>query len=313
MATVTLVGTGTIGHGWAVAFARAGCAVRLYDESAAQAVAAVEATRQRLDALPPSSAPPGSVCAHAMLDEALEGAAYVQESVSEDVAIKHRVFESLDRLTGPDVLLASSASTLLPDDFLDVPGRGRCLIAHPFNPTYLLPVVELVPSQWTTPDTLARAQAVLRAIGQVPVVVRKPVFGYIGNRLQAAVINEAVALIAEGVTTPAELDAVMTYGLGPRWALSGPFETMDLNAPGGIADYAGKYQSAYLALGATLARPSAWPDAALQTLVDARRAQVPLEALPERSVARDQALAALNATLDVTGFRTGGSSQPGGG
>lgn len=304
MTTVTLVGAGTIGRGWAVAFARAGHAVRLYDENQAQACAAVEATQSILATLAQTTAPHGLVSAHSTLDAAIAGASYVQESVLEDVATKHRVFQALDRSTGPEVLLASSASALLPDEFLDVPGRGRCLIAHPFNPTYLLPVVELVPSQWTTPETIAQTQALLRDIGQVPVVVRKPVFGYIGNRLQAAVVNEAVALIADGVTTPAELDAVMTYGLGPRWALSGPFETMDLNAPGGIADYASKYQAAYLALGAALARPSAWPEDALRALVDARRESVPIEELPARSIARDQALASLNASIAATGFRT---------
>ncbi|MFO1467062.1 MAG: 3-hydroxyacyl-CoA dehydrogenase NAD-binding domain-containing protein [Steroidobacteraceae bacterium] len=212
------------------------------------------------------------------------------------------IFGELARLRAAQALLCSSASALLPDDFLEGSACQRLIVAHPFNPCYLLSAVELVPSRWTSMQRIDQASRVLRSVGLSPVVMRKPIFGYIGNRLQAAVMDEAMALIADGAATPNELDAVMTGALGPRWALSGPIETMDLNAPGGITEYTKKYAAAYAALGESLGCRKAWTAGALRTVIASRRAHVPVLELPVRARDHDAALAQLRAALDRIAF-----------
>ena len=238
----------------------------------------------------------------ASLASAVSDVDYVQECIVEEVQAKRTIFGELARLSEAQALLCSSASALLPDDFLEGSACQRSIVAHPFNPCYLLPAVELVPSRWTSMQTIDRVSRVLRSVGLSPVVMRKPIFGYIGNRLQAAVMDEAMALIADGAATPDELDAVMTGALGPRWALSGPFETMDLNAPGGIAEYTKKYAAAYAALGESLECGKAWTTEALETVIASRRAHVPVLDLPVRARNRDAALAQLCAALDRIAF-----------
>ncbi len=296
--SVAVVGAGPIGLGWSVVFSRAGVPVKLYDLVAERAEATTRDAQSVLGNLwPDRVAAAGTISVMASLSAAVSDVDYVQECIVEEVQAKRAIFGELARHSGSHALLCSSASALLPDDFLDGSACQRSIVAHPFNPCYLLPAVELVPSRWTSIQTMDRSSSILRSVGLSPVVVRKPIFGYIGNRLQAAVVNEAMSLIADGVATPDELDAVMTGALGPRWALSGPFETMDLNAPGGIAEYADKYANAYAALGKSLRSRRKWPREALDAAIASRRASVPTAGLPARARARDTALAQLCADL----------------
>ncbi|MFQ6686679.1 phosphoribosylglycinamide formyltransferase, partial [Bordetella pertussis] len=120
-------------------------------------------------------------------------------------------------------------------------GRARCLVAHPMTPPHLSPVVEMAASAWTDPQALAGAETFMRSLGQHPVRIRKEIPGFVLNRLQGALLMEMFRVIADDVISPADADALISQGLGLRWATLGPLEGVDLNAPGGIADYLQRY------------------------------------------------------------------------
>ena len=301
-----IVGTGLIGRGWAAAFARAGWEVRLWDREPGAAEAARSAVALSLEDMvsaglaTDAAGAMAGVAVAASLKQALEGADYVQESVPEDVDLKRDVFELIDAAAPEGVPIGSSSSTIAGSLFLsEVPGRARCIVAHPANPPHLMPVVEVVPSPWHDEAFVARTCALLSSIGQVPVLVRKEIEGFVMNRLQTAVVNEAVALVAQGVIDPADLDKVMKHSLGLRWAFMGPFETMDLNAPNGFQDYAARFGRYYQAMGRSLSVANPWPGEALERIEASRRAETPRKAVGARMRWRDQALMRLLALKDT--------------
>lgn len=291
---VTIAGAGLIGRGWAAAFARAGWQVVLWDPAPAVlpvAAAAVARTLEDMAAAGLDIVPGGVVTTEADLARALEGAGYVQENAPEDRDAKAALFAELDRLAPPDACIGSSTSTIPGSRFLaDLPGRHRCMVAHPANPPHLMPVVELVPSPWHGPADVAAFVAAMQRIGQVPVVLGREIEGFVMNRLQSAVVNEAIALVAAGVIDPEGLDRIMRHSLGLRWSLMGPFETMDLNAPAGFLDYATRYGRFYEAMGRQLTVADDWEPAALDRIEAARRSAVPADAVADRMVWRDRAL-----------------------
>jgi L-gulonate 3-dehydrogenase len=253
---VAVVGAGLIGRSWAVVFAGGGCDVALYDSGArvaAQAHALVAEGLAELAAhglVKDATAAAARVQVAKNLGEALDGATFVQENTPETVGIKQEIFSELDRLAAPEAILASSTSTIVASRFTEnLAGRHRCLVAHPVNPPHLVPLVELVAAPWTAPETVAKAKAIYEAVGQVPIVVKREIDGFILNRLQAVLLSEAFRLVEDGYVTPQDLDKTVRHGLGLRWSFMGPFETIELNAPGGIADYCRRY-------GASLARLS---------------------------------------------------------
>nr|XP_031540548.1 lambda-crystallin homolog isoform X1 [Vicugna pacos] len=173
--------------------------------------------------------------------EAVEGAMHIQECVPEDLELKQQLFAQLDGIMDDDVVLSSSSSCLLPSKlFAGLAHRKQCLVAHPVNPPYHVPLVELVPHPETAPATVDRTHALMRKIGQSPVRIMKEIDGFALNRLQYAVISEAWRLVEEGVVSPGDLDLVMSEGLGMRYAFIGPLETMHLNAEG-MLSYCDRY------------------------------------------------------------------------
>ncbi|MFE1600489.1 3-hydroxyacyl-CoA dehydrogenase [Methylobacterium sp. ID0610] len=302
MPTVALVGAGLIGRSWAVVFARAGFAVRLTDRDPAALAAApghiAEALRQLaahglVEDVPAILARVQGV---PTLAEAVAGAALVQESGPETVEAKQALFAELDALCPPGTILASSTSAIVASRFTeDLPGRARCLVGHPVNPPHLVPVVELCGAPWTDPAVIARAGALYAAAGQVPVTVHKEVEGFVLNRLQGAVLSEAFRLVAEGVVSPADLDRTVAEGLGLRWSFLGPFATIDLNAPGGVSDYAARYGGFYRRLAADPAPPEVWDAESLRRIADAWNGGPDPASPDERARRRDARLAALMA------------------
>jgi len=296
---IAIVGSGLIGRSWAIVFARAGRDVALYDRDPGQVDAAlgiVDGSLRDLEAqglIGSAAETRGRMRPAASLAQALDGAAYVQESVPEDRALKHRVFAEMDRLAAPETILASSCSAIPGSQFLDLPGRARCLIAHPVSPPYLVPLVELVPTPWTAPGTVEATLSLMEEVGQTPIVVHKEINGFVLNRLQAAVINEAMHLIDDGVVAPDDLDKTMRDGLGLRWAFMGPFETMDLNSDRGFEGYTGQYGASYQTMGAGLQVARPWSGEALARINQDRRARVPAERIAERQAWRDRRLMAL--------------------
>jgi 3-hydroxyacyl-CoA dehydrogenase len=247
MPRVAIVGSGLIGRSWAVVFARGGFDVVLYDAAAGVAEQArdlvVEALSDReghgrVDA----EAAARRVRVASSVGDALAGAELVQENLPETLALKREIFAELDRLAAADAILASSTSTIVASRFTEaLAGRHRCLVAHPVNPPHLVPLVELVGAPWTAPDIIARAKTIYEQVEQVPIVVRREIDGFILNRLQAVLLSEAFRLVGDGYVSPQDLDKTLKDGLGLRWSFMGPFETIELNAPGGIPDYCLRY------------------------------------------------------------------------
>jgi len=252
-----IVGSGLIGRAWAVVFARRGWDVALYDAGSGIAEQARTLVAEALDELAAhglvedAGAAAARVRAAGSLADALGGATFVQENTPERLEVKRAIFAELDRLAAPEAILASSTSTIVASAFTaELKGRHRCLVAHPVNPPHLVPLVELVAAPWTAPVVVERAKAIYQAVGQAPIVVKREIEGFILNRLQAVLLSEAFRLVEQGYVTPQDLDQTLKHGLGRRWSFMGPFETIELNAPGGIPDYCARY-------GASLARLSA--------------------------------------------------------
>jgi L-gulonate 3-dehydrogenase len=300
---VAVIGAGVIGRGWIALFAKAGFQVSVYDaapDAYGHAAEAVAVTLRDLASYGLTDDPDAAfarVAPAASQAEAVAGAFFIQESVHERVEIKRAVLREIDALADPSAIISSSCSSLLPADIFEaVKTPARCIVAHPFNPPHLMPLVELLPGPLTSEATLAATSALMTDLGQSPVVLRKAVPGYVVNRLQAAVINEAMHLVGQGVISPSDLDLCMTASLGRRWAFLGPFETMDLNADDGVAGYAGRFQGSYEELGADLDASDPWPAGALEAVVRSRRADLPLDQIGARQEWRNRHLMAMLAT-----------------
>src|SRR5262249_15958249 len=161
-----------------------------------------------------------------------------QESLPESIETKRSIFSELDRLAAPEAILASSTSTIVASLFTEsLKGRHRCLVAHPDNPPHLIPLVALGGAPWTAPEIGGSAKSVYQGGGEAAIMVKGEVEGFILNRLQAVLLSEAFRLVEGGYVTPQDLDKTLKDGLGLRWSFMGPFETIELNAPGGIPDY----------------------------------------------------------------------------
>jgi 3-hydroxyacyl-CoA dehydrogenase len=301
---IGIIGCGLIGRGWAIVFARAGYETLLYDAQGGAVGHALSVIEDNLRDLVERGLIDSTAAVRTRmhpctkLEEALADVAYVQESVPEDRALKARVFAELDALAPPDAVLGSSCSAIPGSEFMaDIPGRARCLIAHPANPPYLMPVVELVPTPFTSDATIERCSALMAEIGQVPVLLKKEVPGFVMNRLQAGVVNEAVQLVQSGVMSAEDIDKVMRYSLGLRWSFMGPFETMDLNAPDGFADYAKRYGKSYETMGRALRVAEPWAAATVDAIEAERRRLIPKDQVAARQAWRDRRLMALLAHI----------------
>lgn len=303
---VAIVGTGVIGQSWAIAFLRAGCRVRLFDDMPGVAAAAMEKIRQTLVDSTAGNLPPGmpidAVLAHLecaeSLDEVVAGVVHVQENTPERLELKQRVFAALDEITGPDAVIASSTSALLPSSFMaGLRGSHRCLVAHPLNPPHLIPAVEIVPSPETSYESLIATQRLLTSIGQKPVILKREIEGFIMNRLQGALLDEAFLLFARGYASIEDIDTAMCDGLARRWAFMGPFETIDLNAPGGVANFIARYGAAYAEIGRERPGRVAWTGELAEAVIAARRSVLSESDLPTRAAWRDARLAAIAAHM----------------
>jgi L-gulonate 3-dehydrogenase len=248
MTKIAIVGSGLIGRAWATIFASHGFDVALHDAKQGVAKAARTHIGRNLRELAehglvddPKAALARIIIATDLAD-ALTGAALVQENGPETIEAKQALFAQMDRLAAPTTILASSTSFIMASRFSEgLKGRARCLVAHPVNPPHLVPIVELAPSPWTDAAVVARARKIYEKAGQVPILLKKEKPGFVLNRLQAVLLAEAFRLVGEGVASPQDIDKTIRDGLGLRWSFMGPFETIELNAPGGIPDYCARY------------------------------------------------------------------------
>jgi len=295
---VSVVGGGSIGVGWAIVFARAAFDVKLYDPDPERLEAAPRELRARLDDLARFGLlrdAPGEVAARVGstgdLATAVEGAAYVQECAPEDLELKRALLATLDDLAPRDAAVASSSSAIpISESAGELALRERFLVAHPGNPPYLLPVVELVPAPFTRADVVFRAAELLERAGMSVVQLRKEIDGFVFNRLQSAVLREAYRLVRDGVATVDDVDRVVRDGVGRRWAVIGPFETADLNTRGGIAAHAARLGPAYARMGAERGEDDPFAPQLVARVAAERRELLPLERWEERVAWRDRML-----------------------
>lgn len=270
--TVAAIGAGVIGGGWVAAFLGHGCAVRLYDP----APGATDATRAHVAQGWAQMVELGLACAgddwagrftaHDNLGDALSGADFVQESTPERVDIKKALFADLDRLLPPEVVVASSTSSLpITELQAGLATAGRFVLGHPFNPVHLIPLVEVGTGERTDPLAADAAQDFYAAMGKAPIRLKREIFGHIANRLASAMFREAVRLVAEGYASVADIDSAIRHGPALKWAIQGQFTTFHTSGgAGGLAEFLPKFVPGILKRWETMADPDLG-DPALQS------------------------------------------------
>ena len=239
---VAVIGTGVIGASWASNFLAQGLSVRASDpapDAEKRLQATVRASWTVLDrmGLRPDASP-DRLTFHALPEEAVAGADFIQESGPEQLELKRDLFRRLDAAADPRAVISTSSSTIMPSEIQDACARHpeRVVLGHPFNPPHLIPLVEVAGGRVTSPAAVETAIAFYRSIGKHPIHLKKEIRGHVANRLQAALWREAVHLVADGVASVGDVDAAIAHGPGLRWALLGPFVNLHLaGGPGGLA------------------------------------------------------------------------------
>ncbi|SDD97207.1 carnitine 3-dehydrogenase [Ruegeria marina] len=230
MTTAAIIGGGVIGGGWAARFLLNGWDVRVFDPDpeAERKIGEVLANARRsLPGLSDVPLPPeGKLSFHTDLAEAVKGVAWIQESVPERLDLKLKVYRSIQEACDPQAILGSSTSGFKPSELQEGALRpGQIVVTHPFNPVYLLPLIELVTTPENSPEMIERAKEIMRGLGQFPLHVRKEIDAHIADRFLEAVWREALWLVKDGIATTEEIDEAIRMGFGIRWAQMGLFET----------------------------------------------------------------------------------------
>ncbi|MEP1200718.1 carnitine 3-dehydrogenase [Tateyamaria sp.] len=230
MTTAAIIGGGVIGGGWAARFLLNGWNVRVFDpdpEADAKLAPVLAQARRALPSLTDVALPPeGVLTFHNDMAEAVSGVDWIQESVPERLEIKHAVLASVQAHCPPDSIIGSSTSGFKPSELQQGAARpGQIMVCHPFNPVYLMPLIEVVPSPQTDLALVEKAEGILRGLGHFPLRVRKEIDAHIADRFLEAVWREALWLVKDGVATTEEIDEAIRMGFGIRWAQMGLFDT----------------------------------------------------------------------------------------
>ncbi|MCW2868384.1 MAG: 3-hydroxyacyl-CoA dehydrogenase [Marmoricola sp.] len=308
--TVAVVGAGSIGGSWAALALSRGCAVRAADPDPTAEQRLRAAVAEHLRALGTDASALDGLAFGTDPAAAAAGADLVLEAGPERVELKRKLFAALDAVAPPDVVLASSSSGLGPSSFQDVCRHPeRVLVAHPFNPPHLVPLVEVVGGHRTSPDAVEAVMTVMTAWGREPVHVRAELPGHVVNRLQAALWREAYDLVGRGVVSVADLDRAVASGPGLRWALLGPIATQALSGgPGGLEHVLEHLGPPMLDWWADLGEPELTPELS-RRLVDGVRAE--LDGHEDEVLARrDAGLVELVALKGRLGLGATGEGRP---
>ena len=307
---IAIIGSGLIGASWAMVFAGAGREVMVFDRDQAKFAGARRAIRENLqdlqdmELIEDAGIVSKRIAFSADLRETVQGADYIQESVFERLEVKQEIFAAMDPLLKSETVVGSSSSGIPASRFTrSLNNRGACLIAHPVNPPHLIPLVEIVPAPWTEASAVDFTRRLMESVGQVPILVQGEIEGFILNRLQGALLNEAWWLYQEGYASAEDIDKTVRDGLGMRWSFMGPFQTIDLNAPNGIVEYAERLSSLYLSMAKSRSRPQPWSREAIQKAeTEVRRHRVE-DDIPKSQLWRDKMLLAFKKWRLQTGLK----------
>ncbi len=293
---VAVLGTGTIGASWAAFFLSRGLSVAASDPAPGAEAALhrfIDNAWPALEALGlADGADPSRIRFHADPVAAVEDAQFVQENAPERLEVKQALFEQIGAVLGPEVLIASSSSFQQPTPMqARCPHPERLLLAHPFNPPHLIPLVEICGGERTSAEAVERAIRFFAALGKHPIRLNKEIHGHVANRLQSALWREAAYLVEQGVASVADVDAAIAHGPGLRWALMGPILTYHLAGGAGglrhLLDHIGVAQH-WPGLGT----PTMTPEFE-QMLIDGVTAEAGGKGIDELARWRDERLVAL--------------------
>lgn len=297
LSSAACIGVGNVGRSWAIVFAKAGLNVVLWDANPTACERALPMIRQGLHDLAEAAALDDAESAFARVSvasdmaTAVAGADWIQESAAEQPAIKADLFRQLDVAAKAGATIASSTSAIPGSLFMTgLAGSHRCLVAHPVNPPHLIPLVELCGTAETAPETVAAARVFMEAVGQSPVHLKAEVEGFLLNRLQWALLGEAMHLVGEGYCSPEDIDRVLTDGLARRWAFIGPFAVAHLNATQGIEGYFDVLRDAISRVQNSLRTNYPPTEAVVDAAHAAMAKAVPVDAIADHQQWRDRAL-----------------------
>jgi len=309
-ARAAVVGCGVIGAAWAARMRLRGIDVAVYDPSPtasevldavmADAVAAWAALGLATDQV-------GSLAVVDSIAEAVNGAGLVQESVPERIGIKHSTLAAIDDAAQLDALVASSTSGYQPSNLATAMNHPeRFVVAHPFNPVYLLPLVEVVGGNQTSLGTIDRAMDTYRALGMHPLHVRKEIDAFIADRLLEAVWREALWLVNDGIATTEEIDDAIRFGFGLRWAQMGTFETYRIaGGEGGMRHFMAQFGPALKWPWTKLMDTPELTDDLIDTIADQSDAQAGDRSIRDLAQERDRNLVAILNALEGVGAGAG--------
>jgi 3-hydroxyacyl-CoA dehydrogenase len=296
---VAIIGTGVIGASWTSLFLAKGLQVVATDVAPNAEGALRKFVETAWPALKRLGLSPGAVQSNlkftADLAQAVKGADLVQENGPERIDFKKKLYEQLDELLSPDVIIASSSSGLTMSEIQSGAGSHpeRCVIAHPFNPPHLIPLVEIVGGAKTSEATIRRASEFYTSIGQRTVRLNKEMPGHVANRLQAALAREVYYLVSEGVVSAADVDTALCWGPGLRWGVMGNLMLNHLGGgPGGIEHFFQQFTGPMTAWWKTLGSPALTPEVQ-RKLVDSVHAEVGSRTIEELAAERDEILLGL--------------------
>ena len=309
-ARAAVVGCGVIGAAWAARMRLRSVDVAVYDPSptASEVLDAVMADAvSAWAALDLATDQVGSLTIVDSIAEAVDGAGLVQESVPERIDIKHSTLAAIDDVAPLDALIASSTSGYQPSDLATAMNHPeRFVVAHPFNPVYLLPLVEVVGGVQTSLGTIDRAMDTYRALGMHPLHVRKEIDAFIADRLLEAVWREALWLVNDGIATTEEIDDAIRFGFGLRWAQMGTFETYRIaGGEGGMRHFMAQFGPALKWPWTKLMDTPELTDDLIDTIADQSDAQAGDRSIRDLAQERDRNLVAILSALESVGAGAG--------
>eukprot|EP01095_Lingulamoeba_sp_RSL-Kostka_P000552 TRINITY_DN10841_c0_g1_i1.p1 TRINITY_DN10841_c0_g1~~TRINITY_DN10841_c0_g1_i1.p1 ORF type:complete len:335 (-),score=130.73 TRINITY_DN10841_c0_g1_i1:62-1066(-) len=320
---IGIIGSGLIGTSFAVIFSKSGYNVSVYDIKEEQLEKVEGNARKSLEALYENNLLPNQdvnnnnndsnneeeknrivneilerITTTTNLEDCLEGSFYVQECVPEVFELKKQIFEKVDPMLDPTVIFASSTSNMPSSSFTtEIENRHRVLVCHPVNPPMAIPLIEVVPSEFTSEEIFNKTFTLMQRVKMEPIRV-KETDGFCLNRLQYALLAEAYRLVEDGVASPEDVDKCIRFGLARRWSFMGPFCTIDLNAPNGISDYCERYQSGILNVVHKQDNSREWKEETIKKIEDnIRETTQTQDQLPERTVWRNKRLLALESHM----------------